>query len=94
MAGEGSLDGLSFWRVSLMVGTMVWGVLVLRAGFCMRVGIEDIMLSFRTGTTCSLFREISQGVVTLVGDVSGVVVEFEAFSDPSISPPSAGMFVW
>ena len=75
-------------------GTMVWAVLVFRAGFCKKVGIEDIWLSLRPGTTCSLFREFSWGVVTLMGGVSGEVGGFDAFTGPSTSPLSAGLVVW
>ena len=75
-------------------GTMVWAVLLFRAGFCRKVGIEDIRLSLRPGTTCSLFWEFSLGVDTLVGGVLGEVGGFEAFSVPSTSPLSAGLVVW
>ena len=75
-------------------GTMVWAVLLFRAGFCRKVGIEDIRLSLRPGTTCSLLREFSLGVDTLVGGVLGEVGGFEAFSVPSTSPLSAGLVVW
>ena len=96
MAGEGSLVELSFWsdmRGSLTLGTMVWGVLVLGAGLCLRVGIEDRGLSFWPGTSCSLTGGGSSGVVTLVGGVSGVVIEFDAFSDSITSPLSAELTV-